>query len=53
MMKQSAEEKFAVIRRAEYEPPRVLRMDLTNQIPNCMDGTLADIVCSFGAGVGP
>jgi hypothetical protein len=47
------DEKSAAIQCPEYEPPRVLRMDLTNQVPNCIDGNLADIMCNFGAGVGP
>jgi hypothetical protein len=43
------EEKSIVIQYAKYEPPRVLRMDLT-KIPYCSSGAAANIVCSSGAG---
>ena len=43
------DEKSAVIRRTEYEPPRVLRMDLTNDQPDCSQGDAA-AWCSYGAG---
>jgi hypothetical protein len=50
MMARFTDERSAVIQCAEYEAPRVLRMDLTNQLANCVDGYTADIMCNFGAG---
>jgi hypothetical protein len=46
------EEKSTVIQCAEYEPPRVLRMDLTNQLPYCTKGDIAGSTCQFGGAVG-
>jgi len=43
------DERSAVIQRAEYEPPRVLLMDLTNDQPDCSQGDAA-AWCSYGAG---